>query len=141
MEKFVYHLLYSCTDFELPESGLKEPNNSKDVALQRVLKHKDAIMKVNPMNDKDKLDEALRMALTYLMTDEKEIEANPDGCEIGLRYIRDRINVPRDMPIWSARRLRAALEFVASKSATDKKSPPIPTSHRKDQEPKYFKNG
>ena len=33
--------------------------------------------------------------------------------DLSLRYIRDRINVPRDMPMWSARRLRQACGDVA----------------------------
>ena len=93
----------SCTDFSLPEHGAPEPDNSKIFAAARVLKFKDYITKVNPIDD-EKLDEGLRCSLTYMLTGEKVYP--PPGCDAGLRYLKQRINVPRDMPIWSARRLR-----------------------------------
>ena len=123
-------------DFNLPECKIPEPSESKSIALERVLKHKDGIISVNPL-EKDKIDQSLRSALTYMMTG--KVANVPNGGEIGLRYIRDRINVPRDMPIWSARRLREALEFVAASAGTTQ-GPEIPIQHRKDQDPKYFKN-
>merc|ERR1712156_382202 len=128
----------SCTDFQLPECKLSEPENSKEIALQRVLRHREAIVKVNPVKEKENIDKALRATLTYMMTNE-EIENIPNGSEVGLRYIKERINIPRDMPIWSARRLREALEKVAS-NVGPCQGPSIPTSHRKDQDPKYFRN-
>jgi len=124
-----------CVDFNLPECKIPEPSESKSIALERVLKHKDGIISVNPL-EKDKIDQSLRSALTYMMTE--KVTNVPNGGEIGLRYIRDRINVPRDMPIWSARRLREALEFVAASAGTTQ-GPEIPIQHRKDQDPKYFK--
>ena len=172
----------SCTDFQLPECKLSEPENSKEIALQRVLRHREAIVKVNPVKEKENIDKALRATLTYMMTNE-EIENIPNGSEVGLRYIKERINIPRDMPIWSARRLREALgvrlksnvvlgEFLiylfsrkillkihsssnsfwkptfdliqtSEKVASNVgpcQGPSIPTSHRKDQDPKYFRN-
>jgi len=123
----------SCTDFDLPECGLKEPENSKEIALERILRHKEAILRVNPVKE---MDEPLRAALTYMMTGEVAT-LNP-GSEVGLRYIKDRVNVPRDMPIWSARRLREALEVVAS-SVGPAQGPAIPVSHRRDQDPKPFR--
>ena len=98
----------SCTDFQLPECKLSEPENSKEIALQRVLRHREAIVKVNPVKEKENIDKALRATLTYMMTIE-ETEKIPNGSEVGLKYIKERINIPRDMPIWSARRLREAL--------------------------------
>ena len=65
-------------------------------------------MKVNPVKEKENIDKALRATLTYMMTNE-ETEKIPNGSEVGLKYIKERINIPRDMPIWSARRLREAL--------------------------------
>ena len=126
----------SCVDFDLPETKVPEPENSKDLALEKFLRHKDEILEVNPI-DKDHMDEALRSALTYLMTGQKS--DIPKGTEQGLRYIRDRVNVPRDMPIWSARRLREALETTAEANG-DKQGPEIPYDHRKDQDPKWFRN-
>ncbi len=72
------------------------------------------------------------------MTGEKVDVLIPHGAEVGLRYLRDRINVPRDMPIWSARRLREALENVAQLSASQAQGPAIPQDHRRDQDPKNF---
>jgi len=125
----------SCMDFDLPESKILEPSESKNIALENVLKHKDAIIDVNP-TESDKIDQALRSALTFMMTG--KLTSIPSDSEIGLRYIRDRINVPRDMPIWSARRLREALEIVAA-TAGDSQGPEIPKDHRKDQNPKWFR--
>ena len=40
-------------DFNLPECKIPEPSESKSIALERVLKHKDGIISVNPLeNDK-----------------------------------------------------------------------------------------
>ena len=50
---------------------------------------------------------------------------------------RDRISVPRDMPVWAGRRLREALEQTAA-LAGDMQGPAIPTEHRRDQDPKLF---
>ncbi len=38
----------------------------------------------------------------------------PPQSDMALRYLRDRINVPRDMSIYAAKRLREALEKTAS---------------------------
>jgi len=127
------HRVDSCTDFKLPESGIPEPEDSKRVALNNVIRHWEQMMTVNPVKN---MDEPLRAVLTYMMTD--KLENISKGTEIGLRYIRDRINVPRDMPLWSARRLRQALEVVAS-TVSLKQGPLIPLKHRKDQNPEPFK--
>ena len=123
----------SCNDFNLPETIIKEPENSKHIALQKVLRHWERIIRVNPVKN---IDEPLRVALTYMMTG--QLESISDGTEIGLRYIRDRVCVPRDMPIWSARRFRQALEVVAS-TVSSSQGPPIPLIHRRDQDPKPFR--
>ena len=54
-----------------------------------------------------------------------------------LRYLKNRISVPRDMPIISARLLRQSLnkiELLAQNNEVDK----IPLKHRYDQDPKNF---
>ena len=133
----------SCVDFNLPETKIPEPSDSRNYALERMLKHREAIIRVNPIED-EKIDQALRAAMTYMMTG--KMTYIPKGSEIGLRYLMDRVCVPRDMPIWSARRLREALKTV-SESNGNTQDPDIPVEprifnsgiqHRKDQDPKYF---
>ena len=66
----------------------------------------------------------------------KECQASP-GTDIALRYLRDRINVPRDMSIYAAKRLREALEKTAA-LVGDGQSEAISTKHRYDQNPFNF---
>lgn len=120
--------------FELPDVTYPEPETSRIEALARVLKHRANIIRVNPASDAT-IDEALRCALTLLLTG--EVFTPPPGSDIALRYLRDRINVPRDMSIYAAKRLREALEKTAS-LAGDRQGPPIPLNHRRDQNPVDF---
>ena len=48
------------------------------------------------------------------------------------------LSVPRDMGLWSARRLREALETAAKSTGSKKQGPPIPEDHRRDQDPSRF---
>ena len=66
-----------------------------------------------------------------------------DKCESTFHALRrsdsssifeDRINVPRDMPIYNGRYMREALEEVASMYSS-KQVPRIPIDHRRDQNP------
>ena len=59
------------------------------------------------------------------------------GSALGLRYLRDRISVPRDMPLLSARRLRQALEKTAELDSP-MQGPPIKLKDRLDQNPLPF---
>jgi glutathione S-transferase len=120
--------------FGLPDVAYPEPEHSRDEALQRVIKHRTNLIRVNPV-DGELFDEALRCALTHLMTGAACIP--PPGSEIGLRYLRDRISVPRDMSIFAAKRLREALEKTAARVGNGQ-GPPIPTQHRRDQDPANF---
>ncbi len=120
--------------FGLPDVSYPEPENSRMEALQRVIDHHTNIIRVNPAEDK-LFDEALRCALTYMMTGKECVP--PSGSDVALRYLRDRINVPRDMFIYPAKRLREALEKTAS-LAGDGQPEPIPTQHRYDQNPSNF---
>tara|TARA_B100000965_G_scaffold33775_1_gene24932 strand:- start:37 stop:252 length:216 start_codon:yes stop_codon:yes gene_type:complete len=54
-----------------------------------------------------------------------------------LRYLRDRISVPRDMPLLSGRLFRKALERTAKIDGSDL-GPKIPTRNRFDQNPLQF---
>ncbi len=118
------------------EIFLKAINNEhyKSIALSRVLKHRQQIIKVNPMKD-SLFDQPLRASLTTMITG--QICRPSNGSASSLRYLRDRISVPRDMPLLSARELRKALEITASLDGTSQ-STPIPFSHRFDQSPIPF---
>ena len=59
------------------------------------------------------------------------------GSALALRYLRDRISVPRDMPLPAARLLRQALERTAAMDGPDQ-PPPLPTRDRFDQDPAPF---
>jgi glutathione S-transferase len=118
----------------LPDVTYAEPETSRTEALHRVLKHRQNIIRVNPTEDK-LFDEALRCALTNMMTGKSCTP--PPSSDVALRYLRDRISVPRDMSIYAAKRLRAALESTAA-MVGDNQGTPIPFKHRRDQDPTYF---
>tara|TARA_Y100001968_G_C19451272_1_gene768829 strand:+ start:1409 stop:2662 length:1254 start_codon:yes stop_codon:yes gene_type:complete len=120
---------------ELEFSCSNPPTTSPEaIALQRVIKHRDVIKKVNPIGETT-FDQPLRAALTKMITKQ---DCMPNkGSAIGLRYLRDRISVPRDMPLLSARKLRQALEITAQLDSS-KQGPKIPTRNRLDQNPEPF---
>ncbi len=120
--------------FGLPDVTYPEPENSREEALYRVIKHHANIIRVNPADDQ-LFDEALRCALTNMITD--QVATPPSDSDIALRYLRDRISVPRDMSIYAAKRLREALEKTAA-LVGDRQSTPIPVKHRRDQDPLNF---
>lgn len=120
--------------FELPDVTYPEPETSRAEALQRVIKHRGNIIRVNSADDK-LFDEALRCALTNMMTG--EVCTPPQGSDSALRYLRDRISVPRDMSVYAAKRLRESLETTAS-LVGDSQGVPIPFNHRRDQNPANF---
>ncbi len=111
-----------------------DSNYYKKIALARVIKHKNNIININPCEN-NSFDFALRSALTYLINNELNKPDNNSG--IGLRYLRDRISVPRDMPLISARLLRKSLEKVAS-ICNPGDIYKIPIKHRYDQNPNNF---
>ena len=120
--------------FKLPDVTYPEPETSRAEALKRVIKHRDNLIKANPADAK-LFDEALRCALTNMMTD--KTCTPPAGSDVALRYLRDRINVPRDMSIYAAKRLRTALEKTAALIG-DAQPEPLPVRHRYDQNPANF---
>ncbi len=120
--------------FGLPDVTYPEPETSRQEALYRVIKHRTNIIRVNPIDDAT-FDQALRCALTQLIKGEACVP--PAGTDVGLRYLRDRINVPRDMSIYAAKRLREALESTAALTG-DRPGPAIPIKHRRDQDPAAF---
>ncbi len=104
------------------------------VALKRVIKHKDNLLKVNPYN-RESFEESLRSALTHMITDELVIPKKLSG--ISLRYLKNRISVPRDMPLISARLLRQSLNKIESLSNINEVDK-IPFKNRYDQNPRNF---
>jgi glutathione S-transferase len=118
----------------LPDVTYPEPETSRTEALHRVIKHRENIIRVNPLED-ELFDRALRCALTYMMTGEPCTP--PPGSDSALRYLRDRLNVPRDMSIYAAKRLREALENTAA-LVGDRQGIPIPIRDRRDQDPANF---
>jgi glutathione S-transferase len=118
----------------LPDATFPEPENSRAEALYRTIKHHRNIIRVNPADD-NLMDEALRCALTQMIADTDCIP--PQGSDAALRYLRDRISVPRDMSIYAAKRLRTALEATAA-LVGDAQGVPIPFNHRRDQNPANF---
>ncbi len=120
--------------FGLPDVGYAEPDTAKAEALARVIKHRVNIVRANPTDDQ-LFDLALRCALTQMMTG--EVCQPPAGSDAALRYLRDRINVPRDMSIYAAKHLRTALENTASLAGTQQ-GPTISIRNRYDQNPLAF---
>ena len=108
---------------------------SSQRALERVLRHRSALMARNPLGAA--FDQPLRAALTYLMSGNL-CQPNTDTA-YGLRYLRDRISVPRDMPLQSARLLRKALESTAALDGEAQPAPPA-FENRFDQDPRPFLN-
>ena len=105
-------------------------------ALMRVIKHKEKLIKINPSVN-EFFDTALRSALTYMING--EINIPEECCGKGLRYLRDRISVPRDMPLLSARMLRKSLERIASFDKSNEIYQ-LSIKHRYDQDPRAFEN-
>lgn len=120
--------------FGLPDVKYPEPEMARSEALARVLKHRATIIRVNPA-ESEVIDEALRCALTRMMKGENCVP--PKESDMGLRYLRDRINVPRDMSIYAAKHLRTAIEETAA-LVGDRPGPAIPLRHRRDQNPSDF---
>ncbi|NJM28410.1 MAG: glutathione S-transferase family protein [Pseudanabaena sp. RU_4_16] len=118
----------------LPDVTYPEPETSRAEALHRTIKHHTNIIRVNPV-DSELFDRALRCALTAMIT--RQACTPPPGSDVALRYLRDRICVPRDMSIYAAKRLREALEATAA-LAGNEQGPPIPVKHRRDQDPANF---
>ena len=139
-----------------PETSQQEPAAAPLIALARVLKHREPLLARNPLGP-EAFDPALRCALAALLGGADPLPTPPAGSAVGLRYLRDRICVPRDMPLHAARRLRRALEETAQRdpaqrdpaqldpvqrdpalAATPSQEVPIPVAHRRDQDPRAF---
>ena len=119
-------------------SGLQKHEKSikefKAITLERVIKHKESIIEVSQLQNK-LFDQPLRAALTYMTSN---YCCTPDkNSSSAIRYLRDRISVPRDMPLISARLFRQALEYTADIDGKDLGTE-IPIRNRLDQNPLLF---
>ena len=130
-----------------PETSAEAPAEAAREAVGRVARHATVLlarMAAATGLEATALDEALRTALARLIraaTAEPGAElVPPPGTAPGLRYLRDRISVPRDMGLHAARLLRRALEQTASLDPLDPGAlgPPLPLQHRRDQDPAPF---
>lgn len=120
---------------DVPETSHAEPETSIQEALIRTLKHYETILQINPFIGRNgentiHIDEALRCALTRMVNGSECVP--PKGTDAALRYLRDRVNVPRDMSIFAAKRFRSALEETAALDGNGQ-GPAIPIKHRRDQ--------
>jgi glutathione S-transferase len=120
-----------------PDQGHPSQGAAARIALARVLRHRQALLQRNPLAAED-FDLPLRTALTNLS--HNTVLPPPAGAAAALRHLRDRISVPRDMPLHAARRLRRSLEHTARLDPADPTAmpEPIPIRHRRDQDPAPF---
>jgi glutathione S-transferase len=122
-----------------PETSQAEPPDSAALALARVLRHRRTLVaRYRDGGDADAFATALRCALTLLIRG--TACPPPGGTAVGLRSLAQRISVPRDMPLHSARRLRQVLLHTAALDPIDPLAPgsPLPLHHRRDQDPQPF---
>ncbi|QVL53855.1 MAG: glutathione S-transferase family protein [Cyanobium sp. M30B3] len=121
------------------EPGAAEParNPAARTALARVLRHREVLLQRNPLGAGG-FELPLRTALTNLING--AALPPPAGSAAGLRHLRDRISVPRDMPLHAGRLLRQALERTAAQDPRnpDGRGAAIPEQHRRDQDPRPF---
>jgi glutathione S-transferase len=120
-----------------PETSQQAPAGAAAVAVARVLRHRFTLLSRNPLG-RECFDPALRATVAGLAWGETLVP--PAGSASGLRYLRDRISVPRDMPLHSGRALRQALEATALQDPADPlaQGPDLPQRHRRDQDPSPF---
>lgn len=124
-----------CAELRRAEASYAEKPGAVLEAVSRVCRFHKNVIRVNPAEDKAMVDVALRTALTHLVKGESRIP--PAGADAVLRFIRDRVNVPRDMSLSAGRRMRRALEVTAARAGSTNGTP-VTTTHRRDQNPMNF---
>ncbi len=120
-----------------PETSQPEPPSSRLLALARTLRHRQVLLRRNPLGPEG-FNAPLRAALTDLASGSPC--PPPAGSAAALRHLRDRISVPRDMPLHAARQLRSALERTARRDPANPgaQPAPLPVRDRRDQDPRPF---
>jgi glutathione S-transferase len=120
-----------------PDQGQPAQGAAALIALARVLRHRQALLQRNPLTAEG-FDLPLLTALTNLS--HNTVLPPPAGSAGGLRHLRDRISVPRDMPLHAGRLLRRALEHTAALDPLDPagQGQPLAEQHRRDQDPRPF---
>ncbi|KAH8061655.1 chloride channel [Aureococcus anophagefferens] len=122
------------------ETTVPVPDDAKLVAAARVAQFRSQIAAVNgELADAAAVDGALLAAVANLL-DGGTAAAPPPGTAAALRYVKDRVNVPRDMPIHSARALCAALEATAALDSAAVPRSKIRLKDRRDQDPRPFQS-
>lgn len=150
-----------CPEWEINEQIFQEQEHVRIEAIARVLKFQDILAEVNPYGVRkggstNVFDVSIRGVLSRLAEDAVGVDlVSAKASELGdepitldrlppcgaqsLRYVRDRISIPRDMTFWAGRRLRQALEAVAREHGVDRGNEhPIPVNHRWDTTPLPF---
>ena len=125
-----------------PETSAPPRADPARQAMARVCRHRAPLMArmaaASGVTPED-VDGALRAALSHLQAGTDAPAPPPAGTARALRYLRDRISVPRDMDLHAARQLRTALEQVACRDpAGPLQGPALPLQHRRDQDPAPF---
>ena len=135
--KLVDYGPYQKVTGEVNEQVYPMPKLAKEEAAYRMIKHHETLASKNPFGV-EAFDDGVRCSLTLLLTGQHVTPVTQDSDQ-AIRYIRDRISVPRDMSIWAARNLRQSLEDTAQLISTDPECRyTIPISNRKDQDPSPF---
>ena len=63
---------------KIPDAKYKEPEMSRELAAFRVMQHHKSIVRVNPVENKDNVDEALRcVVMKLLLNDGKDTPSPP----------------------------------------------------------------
>ena len=123
-----------------PETSVAASGDAARQAVGRVVRHGPTLvarMAAACRHDLEPVDRALRLVLGSLAGGPPADP--PAATAASLRYLADRISVPRDMTLHAARALRTALHRMAERDpVAAAAAPPLPLQHRRDQDPVAF---